>query len=299
MNYVLNLIKLKRHKNINSINLNQIKESSTAANNTVKLFNSSPAQNKAQLIYKLKRLKNKINSSNSTHSSLSTLAKKVLRIRTVHSEISKLKLFNNRLFKNKISKLNLFKKNNSIKDLQLKKKKIKLFRKFKISHKKRLIKLSKVSLINFYPNRLKKVCEILNKIFKKNIELKLIRLHYPYKNSNILANFLAMLINKIKFRRITRKLFKFAIIKSISKAPNNSSNAASNKIIPSFLSGLKIKIGGRLMRYKIIPRKTTQLINRGASSFGRVNYTDYARYTNKNRKGAYSITVSSGQNFFN
>jgi hypothetical protein len=412
MNYVLNLIKLKRHNNINkqSINLNQIKES-TPNNNIVKLINSSPAQNKAQLIYKLKRLKNKINP---TPSSLPTLTKKILRIRTVHSEISKLKLFNNRLFKNKISKLNLFKKNNSVKDLQLKKKKIKLFRKFvskfnaspifrrfyfnkykfraftriygrknkitqlysnnseiksvhkynikrpennlvvtaynrkhiftqpninkfkrfirsngqnpkfkslqniklnqfkkkkiklfrkfKISHKKRLIKLSKVSLINFYPNRLKKVCEILNKIFKKNIELKLIRLHYPYKNSNILANFLAMLINKIKFRRITRKLFKFAIIKSISKAPNNSNssaNAASNKIIPSFLSGLKIKIGGRLMRYKIIPRKTTQLINRGASSFGRVNYTDYARYTNKNRKGAYSITVSSGQNFFN
>ena len=70
-------------------------------------------------------------------------------------------------------------------------------------------------------------------------------------------------------------------------------------IIPSFLSGLNIKIAGRLMRYKIIPRKTTQGLNRGASAIGRVNYTDKARFTFKNRKGAFSINISAGQNFFN
>ena len=40
------------------------------------------------------------------------------------------------------------------------------------------------------------------------------------------------------------------------------------------------------------------LRTKGSSSFGKVNFTDFARYTSKNRRGAFSITVSSGQNFF-
>ena len=52
------------------------------------------------------------------------------------------------------------------------------------------------------------------------------------------------------------------------------------------------------MKYKVIPRKTVQKVQKGIASFGKVNYTDFARYTSKNRRGAFSITVSSGQNFF-
>ena len=52
------------------------------------------------------------------------------------------------------------------------------------------------------------------------------------------------------------------------------------------------------MREPIIPRLTTKVIIKGASSPGKVNYLDIATITNKNRKGAYTITIKSGHNFF-
>lgn len=138
------------------------------------------------------------------------------------------------------------------------------------------------------------MCEVLNKIFKKPVELDLIRLQYPYNDSNILVRLLAFMINKIKLRKITRKLFKNAVLKSIKKINNKD----EVKILPAFLSGMTIKVAGRLMKYKVIPRKTVKIIRRGSSSVGKINYSDISRYTNKNKRGAFSITVKSGQNFF-
>jgi len=52
------------------------------------------------------------------------------------------------------------------------------------------------------------------------------------------------------------------------------------------------------MREPIIPRITTKKFERGASSPGKVNFLDTATITKKNRKGSYTIKISSGQNFF-
>ena len=172
------------------------------------------------------------------------------------------------------------------------------FKDIKINKKIKLIKLSKVSLINLYPEKFNIICSVLSKIFNKNIELDLIRVHYPYNESNILVNLFAIMINKIKFRRITRKLFRKIVIKNINKIFRNRSNNSNFNVIPAFLTGMKIKLGGRLMNVSIKSRKTVTVIERGASSPGKVNYTDLARYTNKNKRGAYSITISSGQNYF-
>ena len=79
---------------------------------------------------------------------------------------------------------------------------------------------------------------------------------------------------------------------------NNNKFNILKSAIPSFLTGLHIKIGGRLLNLSMKSRKTVNIVERGSSSIGKVNYTDVARYTNKNKRGAYSITVSSGQNFF-
>jgi hypothetical protein len=114
------------------------------------------------------------------------------------------------------------------------------------------------------------LCEVLNKFFKKPVELDLIRLQYPYNDSNILVRLLAFMINKIKLRKITRKLFKNAVLKSIKKINNKD----EVKILPAFLSGMTIKVAGRLMKYKVIPRKTVKIIRRGSSSVGKINYSD-------------------------
>jgi hypothetical protein len=133
------------------------------------------------------------------------------------------------------------------------------------------------------------LCQILSRYFKKPVELDLVRLHYPYLDSNIFVNLLQILINKIKLRIIMQKFFKKAIIKNPIKSNNNVLNK-----IPSFLSGIKIKIGGRLLTNKVVPRQTVKIVRRGALSRAKINFLDVARYTNKNKRGTYSITVSTG-----
>nr|UZS77737.1 hypothetical protein [Lentinula edodes] len=158
-----------------------------------------------------------------------------------------------------------------------------------------LMKLANINLVKIYPLKFEKLCEVLNSIFNKPVELDLIRLHYPYNDSNILVRLLAFMINKMKLRRITRRLFNKAVVKSIKKINNKD----QVNIIPAFLSGMTIKVAGRLMKYKVIPRKTVKIVRRGSSSIGKINYSDISRYTNKNKRGSFTITIKSGQNFFN
>ena len=89
------------------------------------------------------------------------------------------------------------------------------------------------------------------------------------------------------------KVYSKKVVKDLN---NPALNPVGN--IPSFLSGLNIKVAGRLMREPIIPRITTRVFSKGATATGKVNYLDVASITKKNRKGAYTIKVTSGQNFF-
>jgi len=165
------------------------------------------------------------------------------------------------------------------------------YKKFKFNQRILFKKLASVSLINLFPNKFKILCLILSRLFKKPVELDLIRLHYPYNDSNILVNLLSIMINKIKIRIIFKKLFRKAIIKNPNKFSKNISS------LPAFLSGMNIKIAGRLLTQKVIPRKTIKIIRKGALTKGKINFYDVARLTKKNKRGAFSITISSGQNF--
>lgn len=143
-------------------------------------------------------------------------------------------------------------------------------------------------------NKLKSICNILTRFFKKPIELELVRIHYPYFNANILVNLLGIFINKIKLRKIVNKF----ISKSIKK--NNTNKLTinkSNQLIPSELTGIKIKVAGRLLTQRVVPRKTIKIINRGALSRDKTMFVETARFTNKNKRGAFSITINIGHKF--
>ncbi len=158
-----------------------------------------------------------------------------------------------------------------------------------------LFKLRKLSLNKVFQNKFKLICEILSNSFNRPVELQLTRLHHPYHDSNILVNILALnLKNKRKKASILlQKIFSKNPVKNL-----NDPNLISANNIPAFLSGLNIKISGRLMGESIIPRKTTKIFGKGASATGKINYLDAARITQKNRKGAYTIKITSGQNLF-
>jgi Mitochondrial ribosomal protein (VAR1) len=172
-----------------------------------------------------------------------------------------------------------------------------------------LKKLAQSILTKVYPYKFKHICNILSKYLNKPIELELIRLHQPFYDSNILVNFLALNINKKKnIRTSIHKFYKKSLIKSNKTtslpslmnffgSSSNVENLYDPLIIDSAaqISGLNIKIGGRLMRQPIIPKRTVTKFEKGFTAKGKVNYLDIASLTHKNRKGAFTITVKSGQ----
>lgn len=145
--------------------------------------------------------------------------------------------------------------------------------------------------ININQKKLNLLCIILSSFFKKPVILDLNRIYYPYFDSNIFVNFLANIINKIQIRNITKSFFKKAIIKNPFKLDRK---LIVNKF-PSLLSGINIKIAGRLLTNRVVPRKTITTVRRGALARIKINYLDIARYTNKNKRGAFSITITTGQ----
>src|ERR1700733_9712059 len=149
-----------------------------------------------------------------------------------------------------------------------------------------------IKLLNINNNKLQSLCLILSKIYKKPVELELDRLHYPYFDSNILSNMIGLISNIVKLRFIIKKLFTIAKIKKTNKFRNKYS------IIPSYLSGFKLRVAGRLLTQRVIPRLTVKTIQRGTLARGKSNFVNSARFTNKNRKGAYSIKVTMGHVFF-
>jgi len=165
----------------------------------------------------------------------------------------------------------------------------------KINKKKNFKKLiylkDNISMLTRKINRIKLeiISRILRKFFKKSIELEIVRLHYPFYNTNIFVNILGKMINNIKLRKILRLFFKNAKI-------INPTKLISKKIskIPSFISGVKIRVAGRLLTQKIIPRKTVKTISKGSLARSKVIYLEKARFTNKNKRGAFSITVTTG-----
>ena len=141
-------------------------------------------------------------------------------------------------------------------------------------------------------DKLQSLCLNLSKIYQKPVELELDRLHYPYYDSNILSNMIGLISNIVKLRFIIKKLFTIAKIKKT----NNFINKYS--IIPSYLSGFKIRVAGRLLTQRVVPRLTVKTIQRGNLARGKAQFVDSARFTNKNKRGSFSLTVTMGHIFF-
>lgn len=137
--------------------------------------------------------------------------------------------------------------------------------------------------------KLRIISLILRRLFKKSVELEIIRLHYPFYETNIFVNLLSKTINKIKIRRILSKFFDKANIFD----PNKLIGKKIHKI-PSFISGVKIRIAGRLLTQRIVPRQTVKTISKGSLARGKVIYLEKGNITNKNKRGAFNVTVTIG-----
>jgi hypothetical protein len=198
-----------------------------------------------------------------------------------------------------------------------------LFKNFLI--KKTLFKLNNTNIVNLYINKFNILFKLLQGQYlvapalvkkksptflgssgcvswqNKPIEFNLIRLHKSDYDSNILAQLFILILKKKNIRIAINKLYTKNNIAVANATAKNSylmqSQAQEHNFIPAYISGLYIKIGGRLMREPIIPRVTNKKFEIGAIATGKVNLVDSARITNKNKKGAYTIKITYAQNF--
>jgi hypothetical protein len=144
---------------------------------------------------------------------------------------------------------------------------------------------------------------VLVNIFNKPVNLELNRLHVPFTNSTILSKVIGRFSKTRKYKRILDNLLRVARFKSprslkTYKENETISNIQSKSMIPSFMCGLKVRVGGRLLTQSVVPRRTVSIYQRGCLARGKANFVNTARFTNKNKRGAYSITVSIA-NLFN
>ena len=134
----------------------------------------------------------------------------------------------------------------------------------------------------------------LTNLFGTEVELNLVRLYQPYQDSNILVQHLNSGSYNNKFIRLISRLFK-----NINIYKQNKSNVVTNNKVsyPSGISGVNIKLAGRALNERVIPRLTVKRAQRG--SFNRLNakLIEKSIYTDKTRKGAFSFTVTLSQVF--
>lgn len=173
-------------------------------------------------------------------------------------------------------------------------------------------KKNNTDLLTRFNIKLQFLVDVLAKIFKSDIQLNLIQLKKPQYNSNILAQYLGLKSYKYRFVKLVKLLFRRLHIEKPSNinafsqisAPSDSHliqgtgnlNTKYN-LYPSFLAGIRIRLGGRTFKQKVIPRRTVQLIQKGSLNRANVNLIEKARFTGKTRRGSYSFTVTLGHVF--
>lgn len=100
------------------------------------------------------------------------------------------------------------------------------------------------------------------------VELRLVRLQYPYLESSILAQYVAINAGKFNFLRMRKMVM--------------------NRGKAGLGTGLKLELAGRLTTQQSIPRKTVENAHTGSFS----GYTlDISQYASKNKLGAFTIKV--------
>lgn len=137
-------------------------------------------------------------------------------------------------------------------------------------------------------NSVNSLGDVLSKIFKRPVEVRLVRLYYPYLNSHILAQYIAINSRKYNFTRIQRAIFGAVPLAKVD------GDIFNNTSLPAYITGIKITISGRLTTQKSVPRQTEQSAQIGTFSKGK-NIIEYSAFTSKNKKGAFTVKVWIGQ----
>ena len=141
-------------------------------------------------------------------------------------------------------------------------------------------------------------------VFKKSAHLHLIRVHYPYMNSQILAQYLCGKTDKNKFSQlcdalVSKSSVKVGLFGVVGKE-------GEKYILPSYIDSICLELSGRIGSERVVPRMTKQVYrmdspntNSGISlqmsnvSADSLNnkVEDFGKYTAKNHLGSFTLKV--------
>ena len=134
---------------------------------------------------------------------------------------------------------------------------------------------------------LAKISLILGKLYQKEVKIVATKVHYPYLNSTILAQYLAQNSRSNNFLQFQEAILSYPSLHVSS--------------LPSSIAGMKIQLSGRITTEAVIPRITVKSSLLGAftskttgnskNPFALRDHIDYGKYTTKNELGAFTIKV--------
>ena len=135
-------------------------------------------------------------------------------------------------------------------------------------------------------NTVNNLCETLRSLLERQIELRLFKLHYPYLNSYILAQYIALNTQDYTLVQIVRRIFS-----SQSPVKDTLSVNVQTSDLPSHIVGIKVRVSGRLVTERSRPRQTVQTEQLGSFAKRNLSLMDKASFTSKNKKGPVTIKV--------
>jgi ribosomal protein S3 len=140
----------------------------------------------------------------------------------------------------------------------------------------------------------------LSSLYGKPVEIRPVRIHYPYLNSYILAQYIALNIKAGRFNMVSRNLFKKAkLVKNNYITTNKSRNSFNNFIKysqnflnPQYITGIKLQISGRLSNRKAASRTRVVRKSIGTLSLNSNNsLIDANKFSFKGKNGAITVKV--------
>lgn len=128
--------------------------------------------------------------------------------------------------------------------------------------------------------------DALTRCWDRTVELRLVRLNHSALDSSILAQYLTANGGKYSFNRILDML-KGSIPTVVSEG-----SIKDTSVTPvSHITGVKVKLSGRLTTQRAAPRQTVQAGRIGSSAKGQYGTIGYSQHIAKNKLGAFTMKV--------
>nr|WBU10864.1 ribosomal protein S3 [Malassezia vespertilionis] len=140
-------------------------------------------------------------------------------------------------------------------------------------------------------------------LFNKQVNFNLIRIHYPYINSFILAQYLIKNASTNTFLHFSEAILSYP---SLSTDTYGIIGQPGSFTLPSYITSIRLQLAGRLITEQVVPRltkKSIRISNPNTNNQSALNeagihshsinntITDYAKYSSKNELGSFTLKV--------